>query len=208
MRKILLAALLLVFTSAVGQPRRVTNMDAGWRFHQGDVMGAEAATYDDMDWRRLDVPHDWSIEGDNLRENPGGGSMGFVPTGMGWYRKTFDVKAFDKNKLYSIEFDGIYMLSTVWLNGHELGTWPYGYSSFSYDLTPYLRAKGNVLAVRVDNSRHGNSRWYTGSGIYRHVRLVETARTHFAKWGVFNSTMHLTEKRGYHTCKIGVGERR
>ena len=194
MRKILLAALLLVFTSAVGQPRRVTNMDAGWRFHQGDVMGAEAATYDDMDWRRLDVPHDWSIEGDNLRENPGGGSIGFFPTGMGWYRKTFDVKAFDKNKLYSIEFDGIYMLSTVWINGHELGTWPYGYSSFSYDLTPYLRAKGNVLAVRVDNSRHGNSRWYTGSGIYRHVRLVETARTHFAKWGVFNSTMHLTEK--------------
>ena len=195
MRKILLAALLLVFTSAVGQPRRVTNMDAGWRFHQGDVMGAEAATYDDMDWRRLDVPHDWSIEGDNLRENPGGGSIGFFPTGMGWYRKTFDVKAFDKNKLYSIEFDGIYMLSTVWINGHELGTWPYGYSSFSYDLTPYLRAKGNVLAVRVDNSRHGNSRWYTGSGIYRHVRLVETARTHFAKWGVFNSTMHLTEKK-------------
>ena len=195
MRKILLAALLLVFTSAVGQPRRVTNMDAGWRFHQGDVMGAEAATYDDMDWRKLDVPHDWSIEGDNLRENPGGGSIGFFPTGMGWYRKTFDVKAFDKNKRYSIEFDGIYMLSTVWLNGHELGTWPYGYSSFSYDLTPYLRAKGNVLAVRVDNSRHGNSRWYTGSGIYRHVRLVETARTHFAKWGVFNSTMHLTEKK-------------
>ena len=195
MRKILLAALLLVFTSAVGQPRRVTNMDAGWRFHQGDVMGAEAATYNDMDWRRLDVPHDWSIEGDNLRENTGGGSIGFFPTGMGWYRKTFDVKAFDKNKLYSIEFDGIYMLSTVWLNGHELGTWPYGYSSFSYDLTPYLRAKGNVLAVRVDNSRHGNSRWYTGSGIYRHVRLVETARTHFAKWGVFNSTMHLTEKK-------------
>lgn len=194
MRKILHAALLLVFTAAAGQSRRVTNMDAGWRFHQGDVMGAEAATYDDMDWRKLDVPHDWSIEGDNLRENPGGGSIGFFPTGMGWYRKTFDVKAFDKNKLYSIEFDGIYMLSTVWLNGHELGTWPYGYSSFSYDLTPYLRAKGNVLAVRVDNSRHGNSRWYTGSGIYRHVRLVETARTHFAKWGVFNSTMHLTEK--------------
>ncbi len=193
MRKILLAALLLVFTAAAGQSRRVTNMDAGWRFHQGDAMGAEAATYDDMDWRKLDVPHDWSIEGDNLRENPGGGSIGFFPTGMGWYRKTFDVKAFDKNKLYSIEFDGIYMLSTVWLNGHELGTWPYGYSSFSYDLTPYLRAKGNVLAVRVDNSRHGNSRWYTGSGIYRHVRLVETARTHFAKWGVFNSTMQLKE---------------
>lgn len=194
MRKIMLAALLLVFTAAAGQPRRVTNMDAGWRFHQGDVIDAEAATYDDMDWRKLDVPHDWSIEGDNLRENPGGGSIGFFPTGIGWYRKTFDVKAFDKNKRYSIEFDGIYMLSTVWINGHELGTWPYGYSSFSYNLTPYLRAKGNVLAVRVDNSRHGNSRWYTGSGIYRHVRLVETARTHFAKWGVFNSTMHLTEK--------------
>ena len=190
----LFAAAFLSSVSLMAQPRRVMNMDADWLFHQGDATGAEAVTYNDSDWRRLNVPHDWSIEGENLRDNPGGGSIGFFPTGIGWYRKTFDVKAFDKNKRYSIEFDGIYMLSTVWLNGHELGIWPYGYSSFSYDLTPYLRAKGNLLAVRVDNSRHGNSRWYTGSGIYRHVRLVETTRTHFAKWGVFNSTMQLSEK--------------
>ena len=190
----LFAAAFLSSVSLMAQPRRVMNMDSDWLFHQGDATGAEAVTYNDTDWRRLNVPHDWSIEGENLRDNPGGGSIGFFPTGIGWYRKTFDVKAFDKNKRYSIEFDGIYMLSTVWLNGHELGTWPYGYSSFSYDLTPYLRAKGNLLAVRVDNSRHGNSRWYTGSGIYRHVRLVETTRTHFSKWGVFNSTLQLSEK--------------
>ena len=168
-------------------------MDSGWRFHLGDALGAEQVAYDDGSWRRLDVPHDWSIEGENLRDNPGGGSIGFFPTGLGWYRKTFDMKGFDPKKRYSIEFDGIYMLSTVWINGHELGTWPYGYSSFSYDLTPFLRPKGNVLSVKVDNTHHGNSRWYTGSGIYRHVRLVETGQTHFAKWGVFNSTLTLTD---------------
>ncbi|MBQ1853761.1 MAG: beta galactosidase jelly roll domain-containing protein, partial [Prevotella sp.] len=132
---------------------KVTNMDAGWRFHLGDVENAERPSRSDAGWRLLNVPHDWSIEGENLRDNPGGGSIGFFPTGLGWYRKTFDVKAYDKRKRYSIEFDGIYMNSTVWLNGHELGTWPYGYSSFSYDLTPYLKPKGNVLAVRVDNSQ-------------------------------------------------------
>ena len=193
-KTLLLSALLMlqITAMAASEPRQVVNMDAGWTFHLGDVDGAEAPSFDDRQWRRLSVPHDWSIEGENLRDNPGGGSIGFFPTGIGWYRKTFDVRDFDRNMLYSIQFDGIYMLSTVWLNGHELGTWPYGYSSFSYDLTPYLRAKGNVLAVKVDNSRHGNSRWYTGSGIYRHVRMVRTARTHFAKWGVFGSTLHLS----------------
>ena len=184
---------LLSAAAVVAQPRRVTSMDAGWRFHLGDVADAQMPAFSDGDWRKLNVPHDWSIEGENLRDNPGGGSIGFFPTGLGWYRKTFDVKTFDKKKRYSIEFDGVYMNSTVWINGHELGTWPYGYSSFSYDLTPYLKQKGNVLAVKVDNSQQTNSRWYTGSGIYRHVRLVETSATHFAKWGVFNSTLQLND---------------
>lgn len=191
---------LLTLMSVIAQPRKVTNMDMGWSFHLGDVEKAELPSFCDEDWRKLNVPHDWSIEGENLRENPGGGSIGFFPTGIGWYRKTFDVKSFNSRKRYSIEFDGIYMNSTVWLNGHLLGTWPYGYSSFSYDLTPYLKRKGNVLAVKVDNSQQANSRWYTGSGIYRHVRLVETAQTHFAKWGVFNSTLSL--KDGEATVRI------
>jgi len=188
----------------VAQPRQVMDMDAGWRFFLGDAKGAEAPAFSDNTWRKLNVPHDWSREGENLRDNPGGGSIGFFPTGIGWYRKTFNVKTYNRNKCYSIEFDGIYMNSTVWLNGHLLGTWPYGYSSFSYDLTPYLRKSGNVLAVRVDNSQQANSRWYSGSGIYRHVRLVETSKTHFAKWGVFNSTLQLSETEAKVRVKTDV----
>ena len=191
---VLCVLVLWVAISISAQSRKIISMDANWRFHKGDVTGAELSSFHDADWRQLNIPHDWSIEGENLRDNPGGGSIGFFPTGIGWYRKTFDVKSFDKKKCYSIEFDGVYMNSTVWINGHELGTWPYGYSSFSYDLTPYLRKSGNVLTVKVDNSQQTNSRWYTGSGIYRHVRLVETAPIHFAKWGVFNSTQKLTEQ--------------
>lgn len=186
---------LLTIISAAAQSRKTTNMDADWRFHLGDVAGAEAPAFNDANWRKLNVPHDWSIEGENLQDNPGGGSIGYFPTGIGWYRKTFDVKGFNKKKRYTIEFDGIYMNSTVWINGHELGTWPFGYSSFSYDLTPYLRKSKNVLTVKVDNSQQTNSRWYTGSGIYRHVRLVETAHTRFAQWGVFNSTLNLSEQQ-------------
>ena len=170
------------------QSRVVVSLDADWSFCLGDAADAEKPGFDDRAWRRLDVPHDWSIEGENREDNPGGGSIGYFPTGTGWYRKTFDVPGYSKERLYSIEFDGVYMNSTVWVNGVCLGTWPYGYSSFSYDLTPVLKARGNVIAVRVDNSQQTNSRWYTGSGIYRHVRLVATAKTHFTKWGVFHHT--------------------
>ena len=174
---------------------RVVSFDNGWHFHLGDVVDAEVPLFDDSDWRALVVPHDWSIEGENLKDNPGEGSMGYFPSGVGWYRRHFDVDGYRKNHLYNIEFDGIYMNSTVWLNGHCLGNWPYGYSSFSYDLTPYLKPRGNVLAVKVDNSIHPSTRWYTGSGIYRHVRMVETAKTHFCHWGVFNHTLSITEDK-------------
>ncbi len=208
MKRILFSTLLLAWlstlTTVIAQPRKITGMDADWRFHRGDVRGAELPSFNDTGWRKLDVPHDWSIEGENLRDNPGGGSIGFFPTGIGLYRKTFDVKSFDKKKRYAIEFDGVYMNSTVWINGHELGTWPYGYSSFSYDLTPYLRKTGNVLTVKVDNAQQTNSRWYSGSGIYRHVRLVETAQTRFAQWGVFNSTQQLTEQEATVRVKSDV----
>lgn len=180
-------------TAATAQSRKVTSFDNDWRFMKGDVAEAQSVTFNDSKWRTLNVPHDWSIEGENLKDNPGGGSIGYFPMGTGWYRKSFNVPGFSKNKVYTIEFDGVYMNSTVWLNGHLLGTWPYGYSSFSYDLTPYLKKSGNVLAVKVDNSAQTNSRWYTGSGIYRHVRLVETQKTHFEKWGVFNHTLSIAD---------------
>ena len=173
--------------------RNVIPFDRDWRFVLADPAGAQAAGFNDRTWRKLDLPHDWSLEGENLQDNPGGGSVGYFPMGTGWYRKHFDVPGYSKDKLYSIEFDGIYMNSTVWVNGVCLGTWPYGYSSFSYDLTPVLKARGNVIAVRVDNSQQPNSRWYSGSGIYRHVRLVATSRTRFDRWGVFHHTVALED---------------
>ena len=194
MKRILSLAILLTCLglAAMAQSRQITNFDAGWRFRLGDQSGAQAAGFNDRSWRSLSLPHDWSIELDPVESAPGGGAVGYFPTGIGWYRKTFDVPGYSKDKLYSVEFDGVYMNSTVWINGHELGTWPYGYSSFSYDLTPYLKASGNVIAVRVDNSVQPNSRWYCGSGIYRHVRLVATSQTHFEKWGVFNYTQDIS----------------
>ena len=190
MKKILFLALAVlgfcVLSSA--QPRKITNFDSNWKFSLGDQKNAQAPGFGDRSWRTLTLPHDWSVEGEIAQDNPGGGSVGYFPTGIGWYRKTFDVPGYNSSKLYSIEFDGVYMNSTVWVNGVEIGTWPYGYSSFSYDLTPVLKARGNVIAVRVDNAQQPNSRWYTGSGIYRHVRLVETSKAHFDTWGVFNYT--------------------
>lgn len=175
------------------QSRNTTNFDPGWKFSLGDFPKALQSNFDDNNWRTLDVPHDWSIELQNDKEAPGGGGVGFFPTGVGWYRKTFDVPKYDPEKKYSIEFDGVYMNSEVWVNDVYLGRHPYGYSSFSYDLTGLLKSKVNVIAVRVDNSKQPNSRWYTGSGIYRHVRLVETAKLHFEKWGIFYYTKSLEE---------------
>ena len=168
--------------------RVITNFDSNWNFYLGDVEGADKANYNDGAWRKLNVPHDWSIEGENLRSNPGGGTVGFFPTGIGWYRKTFNIASLKADERYQIEFDGVYMNSTVWVNGKLVGNYPYGYSSFAYDLTPFLVKGKNVIAVKVDNSKQPNSRWYSGSGIYRHVRLVKTKQIHFAHWGIFNYT--------------------
>ena len=193
MKRFLSFAILLgLCVAAAAQSRQITNFDAGWRFRLGDQSGAQAAGFNDRSWRSLSLPHDWSIELDPVESAPGGGAVGYFPTGIGWYRKTFDVPGYSKDKLYSVEFDGVYMNSTVWINGTEVGSWPYGYSSFSYDITPVLKASGNVIAVRVDNSVQPNSRWYSGSGIYRHVRLVATSQTHFEKWGVFNYTQDIS----------------
>ncbi|MBR3287445.1 MAG: DUF4982 domain-containing protein [Bacteroidales bacterium] len=181
-------ALTCSLLAAATAPRRILPFDSGWKFSLGDIENAQAVQYNDREWRAVTLPHDWSIEGENLQNNPGGGSIGYFPMGTGWYRKSFSIPGYSKSKIYTIEFDGVYMNSTVWINGTEIGSWPYGYSSFSYDITPVLKASGNVIAVRVDNSKQPNSRWYSGSGIYRHVRIVETGQTGFEKWGVFNYT--------------------
>ncbi len=170
-------------------PRLELAADSGWKFLLGDPSGAEAPSFAGGSWRRVDLPHDWSIEGQIDKNNPTGSGGGFFPAGTGWYRRTFRAPADWKGKRVNVEFDGVCSHATIYLNGHKLGTQPYGYTSFQLDLTPHLSFDDpNVLAVRVDNSAQPNSRWYTGSGIYRHVRVVVTDPTHVAHWGVFVTT--------------------
>jgi beta-galactosidase len=163
---------------------RLSSFDDGWSFSRGDFTGAEAPDFADGTWRVVGVPHDWSIEGPYSENEPCGGSGGYLPTGIGWYRKRFTLPASAAAKRVQIRFDGVYQRSEVWINGSPLGMRPYGYIGFAYDLTPHLRPDENVIAVRVDNSLQPNSRWYSGSGIYRHVWLIATDAVHIADWGV------------------------
>ena len=175
-------------------PRQVLAADSGWKFLLGDPAGAEANAFADTAWRTVNLPHDWSIEGRPEKSNPTGSGGGFFPAGVGWYRRSFSAPTDWPGKRVSVEFDGVYRNSTAYLNGHKLGTHPYGYTGFTYDLTANLNFNGpNLLAVRVDNSEQPNSRWYSGSGIYRHVRLVVTDPTHVAHWGVFVTTPNASE---------------
>ena len=182
-----MGSLTLLATPAAAQRQRLS-MDPGWRFTLGDPRGAEQPSFDDHTWRRLDLPHDWSIEGTPDEHAPSGGRGGYFPTGLGWYRKAFRMPAGSAGRMASLEFDGVYMNSDVWINGFHLGKRPYGYSSFAYDITAHLTPGVNVVAVRVDNSLQPNSRWYSGSGIYRHVWLTLTSRLHVGHWGVYVTT--------------------
>ena len=178
-------------------PRLELTADANWRFFLGDPGGAESRSFEDASWRRVDLPHDWSIEGRPEKSNPTGTGGGYFPAGTGWYRKTFMAPADWKGKRVSVEFDGVYRDATVYINGRKLGNQPYGYTSFRFDLTPELDFSGpNVLAVRVDNSAQPNSRWYSGSGIYRHVRVVVTDPIHVAHWGVVVTTTQASSDSG------------
>jgi beta-galactosidase len=192
MKKRLYIFFLLLLSSAFAiaqehQPSQRFN--SGWKFLLGDDSLARYAKYDDSKWRKLDLPHDWSIEGPFDEKATSTTNEGALPTGIGWYRKTFTLPASSKGKNIYIDFDGIYKNSEVWINGHYLGKRPNGYISFRYDLTPYLNhGKPNVIAVKVDNSEQPNSRWYSGSGIYRNVWLVSTGKVQFAHDGVFITT--------------------
>ena len=181
-------------TEDTGQRLR-ENFDRGWRFHKGDFPGAEVPKLSDADWRILDLPHDWSIEGPFDEKEPSSFCGAYLPTGIGWYRKRFHLPNSYKNKKLTIEFDGIYELSAVWVNGHFLGQRPYGYVPFFYDLTPHVAlGDENVIAVKVDNSRQTNCRWYSGSGIYRHTWLLSTNKVHVAHWGTFVSSSRVSKQ--------------
>lgn len=165
---------------------RRQDFTADWAFRLGDDSIVARPDYDDTDWRRLNLPHDWAIEGEFSKDNPSGTGGGALPGGIGWYRKTFTVDKTEEGKRLRIDFDGVYMNSTVYINGHRLGTRPYGYVSFGYDLTPHIRWGGkNVIAVRVDNEEQPNSRWYSGCGIYRNVWLTKVNPVHVAQWGTY-----------------------
>lgn len=165
------------------QARDRQNFDNGWRFVLADSAQMSKTDYHDTHWRALNLPHDWAVEGDFLCSNPSGAGGGALPGGIGWYRKTFNLQK-KQGERYFIEFDGVYMNARVYINGKEVGYRPYGYSSFEYDITPYLIAGRNVVAVRVDNSDQPNSRWYSGCGIYRHVWFTKTADVYVKHWGV------------------------
>jgi beta-galactosidase len=176
--------------------RQTIDFTGNWQFTLSDsTADYSAADVDVSDWRTIRLPHDWSIESDFSIENPATPGGGALPGGIGWYRKTFTLPRETQGKQIYIDFDGAYWCSEVWVNGSSVGFHPNGYISFRYDLTPYIHPEGeNVIAVRVDNSKQPNSRWYSGSGIYREVRLVITHPVHVDLWGTYVTTPEISEK--------------
>ena len=179
--------------NAAETPRQRQNIDFDWRFHLGDAPAASAQEFVDTSWRRLDVPHDYSAEGNFSNTNASG--TAYLPGGIAWYRKAIVIPADWNNKLVSVEFDGVSMNSEVWINGHLLGKRPSPYATFGYNLTPHLQPGTNVIAVRVDHSLIADSRFYVGSGIYRHVWLNATEKLHVARHGAQVTTPEVTPKQ-------------
>jgi beta-galactosidase len=199
------AGALLPAAADAQPPRERLLIDHDWKFLLGDPTGAEAPSFDASSWSAVDLPHDWSIEGRIDPKSPMGGGGGYFPAGIGWYRHAFTAPAAWNGKRVSVEFEGVYMNATAWLNGQQLGARPYGYSTYFYDLTPHLRpGAGNILAVRVDQSQQPNSRWYPGAGIYRHVWLHATSPLHVAPWGVFVATPEATPSRAKVTVETRI----
>ena len=188
-------SLLAIQAVANPRPQNTVTFNQDWRFHLGEVSDGQRIDLDDSSWRNLNLPHDWSIEGEFAEKNPAGTGGGALPGGIGWYRKSFIVPATAKGKLLFVDFDGVYRKGEVWLNGHYLGKRPYGYSSFQFELTPYINfGAKNLIAVKVDNSEQPNSRWYSGSGIYRNTWLTTIDPIHVDHWGTWINTPEVNEQ--------------
>lgn len=183
--------------------RRGRDFNSGWKFNRGDVTGAEQTSFSDSAWKSVDVPHDWSIELAFNSNSPAGSGGGYLDGGIGWYRKTFTLDSSWSGQRIFIAFDGVYMNSQVWINGSSLGTRPYGYSTFEYEITDKVKTDGtaNVVAVKVNNNQP-NSRWYSGSGIYRNVWLTRFNPVHIPQSGVFVSTPAVSA--GSATVSVGT----
>jgi beta-galactosidase len=207
----IIPALCFIFLAAFicfanSRPGKRVSFNQDWRFQLGDVTNGQDVDLNDSQWRRLDLPHDWSIEGEFSEKAPSGTGGGALPGGIGWYRKTFTVPMTAKGKSIFIEFDGVYRNSEVWINDHYLGKRPYGYSSFVYELTQHLIYGGgpNVIAVKVDNSQQPNSRWYSGSGIYRNVWLTTLDPVHIEHWGTYVTTPDVSRESATVVIKTQV----
>ena len=184
--------------------------DSDWKFFRGGNQGAEKVQFDDSDWRKLDLPHDWSIEDLPGKQSPfntnavGQTGTGFTEGGIGWYRKSFIISEGDKGKIIQLQFDGVYMNAEIWLNGQLVGKHAYGYTTFMFDISDkILLGKENILAVKVQNLGE-NSRWYSGSGIYRHVWLNILNPVHFSQWGTFITTPEITADKAIVNIKTNI----
>jgi beta-galactosidase len=196
-----LVTLLAIQAAANPRPQNTVSFNQDWRFKLGEVTEGQRVDLNDSTWRKLNLPHDWSIEGAFDENSPAGTGGGALNGGTGWYRKTFNVPLTSKGKLLFVDFDGVYRNSEVWINGHYLGKRPYGYSSFQYELTPFINVGAkNLIAVKVDNSEQPNSRWYSGSGIYRNTWLTTIDPIHVVHWGTWINTPEVNE----HLAKVAI----
>jgi hypothetical protein len=183
--------------------RNVSNFNFDWKFYKGNIANSQAVSLDDSGWRSLDLPHDWSIEGPFSKDNYS--CTGYLPGGIGWYRKSFVAPKNLKGEKIYISFDGIYNNSEVWINEKYLGKRPNGYISFQYDLTPWLKpGQENLVAVKVDHTLFGDSRWYTGSGIYRNVKLITIPAVHIKQWGVYYSAKEISAESATLSVRVTV----
>jgi hypothetical protein len=187
--------------STSGRETRLFNEN--WKFYKGDQENAFQTNFNDKEWRSVELPHDWSIEGPF--DTKWASATGYLPTGIGWYRKNFTIPANDKDKKVYIYFEGVSKNGEVWINGHDLGKRPNAYISYQYDLTPFLNfGNENVLTVKVDHNEFADSRWYVGSGIYRNVFLITTGKVHIKQWGVFATTPLVSKEKAVVAVNITI----
>lgn len=184
-KRILLIFFILSFYNITVDAKSIEDFNFNWKFTLEKQQAAHQYSFDDSKWQSVRLPHDWAVPLPYTNEKTSA-STGFKAGGIGWYRKSFTLSESDKKKKIWLEFDGIYNNSSIWLNGHYIGGRPYGYSSFQVNLSTFSHygSKENILTVKVDRTAYADSRWYTGSGIYRNVRLVKTDPVYVPQWGI------------------------
>ncbi len=200
---LILLFLFTVKTLSAQQVRQKILFNDGWKFYKGDIANGDRSNLNEEDWRNVELPHDWSIEGPFAEI--WASATGYLPAGIGWYRKTFSITSLQRSKNISLYFDGVYKNSEVWINGHYLGKRPNGFIPFQYEITKYLNKTGkNIVAVKADHSDFADARWYTGSGIYRNVYLVATDPVHIDLWGVRFLTPYVSKAKAIAKIIVSV----